>query len=230
MVCYNHSNKILGMVKNIMIINDLKILDCIYTENDVLSDFDELDLNDPLILDELLKIKNMRIVFKSKDEPESTLKQLNEVLKLCTNLDLVYISSFNPETKNININHLIDIAISHNVKRINISGFSYDYLSLSKNILSFDNETMIYLDRVDSETNDYNYIFSEEKLRKQLRFNKHASDELGKVYSELFYGNISLENYIKFKDYLINYKDLYITIGNVSDLDLIALEKIKKEV
>ena len=213
-----------------MIINNDKLIEQIITENSNLFEYDELDLNDQHILDELTKIKRIGIRFKPQDSLniiEDTIKQLYALIEKCPNLELVSIFSTNSYAKKININNLIDLIVDHNIKRAVISGFDYDYLPLFNKILSTDNETVVSLDKIIDSENSLKYILGEEKLRKKLLFTSHGNDELNDLYLELRLGTISLKKYEKYKNYLTNYKDLYITIGNISELDISKLENIK---
>ena len=114
-----------------MIINDLILLNALGTENFEIQNYDELDLNNQNILNELSKIKNIKISFNKNSNIEVTIKQLCELIDKCPNLEFCYIYSSNLNSKDININYLIDILIDHNVKLVNISGFNYNYSSFS---------------------------------------------------------------------------------------------------
>jgi len=211
-----------------MTINDSKLLEILWNENDELCDFDELDLTNKDILEKLSKIKNITIFFRPSDNPEVTVKQLEELVKVCPNIEIINLYSINQNTKNILINQLVNTSIDYNVKSIIIKGFGYDYSSLSNKILSSNSETIIHLDNNTNSVNDFSYIFGEEKLRRQLRFDHHANNELENLYNQLVFGEISLAYYKEYKDFLINYKKLYIKIGNVSEISLSELEEIKK--
>ena len=215
-----------------MVINDNKLLDQLCRENDELSEYDELDLSNQHILDILVKVKKISISFSSKDDLgsiENTIKQLCVLIDKCPNLEFIRVFSLSPDSKKLNVNNLIDILVSHSINRIVMSGFNYEYLSLYSKLLSSNNETIVTLDRINDPMSGFTYIFGKEELRKKLQFNSHGNEELNTLYEELRYGSISLKNYEKYKGYLANYKDLYISIGNVNDLDLNKLESIKSD-
>lgn len=215
-----------------MIINDYKLLNQLWMENDELIDYDAIDLNNKYILDKLLQIKKLNISFNSKDDLntiKNTLNQLSFLIHKCPNIEFIGINSLNLESKKFNITNLINTLVDHNVDRVFISGFNYDYFSLYSKILSSNNKTIVNLDRINDSVSGFSYLFSSEKLRKKLYFDFYGSEELTTLYKELRFGTISLVNYEKYKDYLINYKDIYISIGNVNDLDLKKLENIKND-
>ena len=72
-----------------------------------------------------------------------------------------------------------------------------------------------------------------EEIIKNLDFKykmvKVFEKQLDDLYKELLYGKISLESYEKYKNNLTNYNNLYISIGNVNDLDLSRFESIKND-
>ena len=55
-----------------MIINDYKLLDQLWIENDELTEYDELDLSNQDILDKLTTVKKLNISFNSKYNLDST--------------------------------------------------------------------------------------------------------------------------------------------------------------
>lgn len=215
-----------------MMINDDKLLEQLWIENDKLTEYDELDLSNQHILDELTTIKKIHIHFNSKSDLssiEDTIRQLCILIDKCPNLELINVYSFCLDSKKLNINNLIDISVNHNINRVVISGFNYDYLSLYNKVISSNNETIVSLDRINDSVSGFTYIFGKEALRKKLHFNFHGNEELNALYEKLRFGTISLKNYEKYKNYLNNYKDLYISIGNINDLDLNKLESIKND-
>ena len=215
-----------------MIINDYKLLNQLWMENDELSEYDELDLSNQDVLNKLTAIKKINISFNSKDSLDSiknTISQLCILIDKCPNLEFAKVFSLSQDSKKLNVNNLIDMLVSHRINRIVISGFNYDYLSLYNKMLSSDNETIVSLDKISDPVSGFTYIFGSEELRKKLHFDYHGNEELNALYKELRFGSISLENYEKYKSYLTNYKDLYISIGNVNDLDLNKLESIKND-
>ena len=215
-----------------MIINDNKLLDYLWMENDELIEYDEFDLSNQHILDILVNVKKISISFKPKDNLssiENTIKQLRSLINKCPNLEFVRVFSLSSDSKKLNVNSLIDMLVNRNIKRIIISGFNCDYLSLYSKMLSSNNETIVNLGKINDPVSSFTYIFGKEKLRKKLYFDYHGNEELNSLYKELRFGEISLKNYEKYKIYLTNYKDLYISIGNVNDLDLIKLEGIKND-
>ena len=215
-----------------MIINDYKLLDQLWMENDELSEYDELDLSNQNVLDKLTTIKKINISFNSKDSLDSiknTISQLCFLIDKCPNLEFVRIFSLSADSKKLNVNNLLDILVKHGVNRVIISGFDYNYLTLYNMVLSSDSETIVSLDKINDPVSGFTYIFGKEDLRKKLRFDSHGNEDLNALYTELFFGSISLEKYEKYKKYLTNYNDLYISIGNVNDLDLSKLESIKQD-
>ena len=215
-----------------MIINDYKLLNQLWMENDELIEYDELDLNNQHVLDLLVHVKKISINFNLKNDLasiENTIKQLCVLIDKCPNLEFVRVSSLIPNSKTMNVNYLIDILVKRGINRVVITGFNYDYLSLYNEMLLTDNEMIVNLDKINDNVSALKYIFSEEKLRKKLHFDFHGNEELDALYDELCRGSISLENYEKYKNYLTNYKDLYISIGNVNDLNLNKLESIKRD-
>ena len=215
-----------------MIINDYKLLEQLWMENDELTEYDELDLSNQNILDKLTTVKKLNISFNSKDNLDSiknTISQLCILIDKCPNLEFVKVFSLSQDSKKLNVNNLIDMLVSHSINRVVISGFNYDYLSLYNKMLSSDNKTIVSLDKISDPVSGFTYIFGSEELRKKLHFDSHGNEELNALYNELRLGSISLENYEKYKSYLTNYKDLYISIGNVNDLDLSKLESIKND-
>ena len=215
-----------------MVIDDLKILDQLWRKNDELSEYDVLDLNNQHILDNLANIKDLSIVFSLKDDLgsiENTIRQLCVLIDKCPNLELVRVFSTNLDSKKMNVNNLIDVLVNHGINRVVISGFNYDYSALYNKLLSSENETIVSLDKNNDPESSFAYIFGKEELRKKLRFDSFGNEEINALFNELRYSEISLENYEKYKNYLTNYKDLYISIGNVSDLDLNKLESIKND-
>lgn len=215
-----------------MIINDSKLLDKLWMENDELSDYFELDLSNQHILDLLSTIKNITINFNTKDDSntiKNTIEQLCFLVEKCPNLKSVRVFSLSLASKEMKINNLIDILVNYKMDRVVISGFNYDYLSLYSKVLSSDNDTVFSLDRNNDPVNSFAYIFGDEKLRKRIEFNSYGNEELNVLSRELRYHTISLKNYEKYSSYLTNYKDLYISIGNVSELELNKIESIKND-
>ena len=216
-----------------MIIDDTKLLEQLLgAENVNFPDgsFDKLDLSNQDILNELAKIKRIELSFYSRDDIENTINQLCNLIAYCPNLEFVRISSANNlDSKKFSINKLIDVLVKHNVKQVSISDFNYDYLSLCTKLLSSDNETIVRLDKINDPISDFSYIFGEKKLREKLKFTNHSNKELEDLYNQLNFGRISLKDYEKYKDFLINYENLYVSIGNVSDLNLNKLESIKND-
>lgn len=215
-----------------MIINDYKLLNQLWMENDSLSKYDELDLNNQHVLDELSAIKKINISFNSKDNLDSiknTISQLRIIIDKCPNLEFVRIFSLSLDSKELNVNNLIDESINHNINRIVVSGFNCDYLSLYNTILSSDSKTIVNLDKISDPISGFTYVFGKKKLRENLRFDFYGGEELTELFKELRLGCISLTYYEKYKEYLTNYSNLYLSIGNVNDLDLSKLESIKRD-
>lgn len=212
-----------------MIISDPRLIDSLSLVNDFFADYDEIDLSDETMLNELSKVTDIKIVIKPKDNIERTIKELNTLIDKCPNLRLIYIHSTIPDSKSINVNDFINNVIDHNIGNLSFDGFNYNYLYLFNKLLSSNTKTKVTLDKVEYESDSLNYIFGDEKIRKHLSIHFFKDPKMKDLFNELRLGRITLENYNKYKDYLTNYKDLYISIGNVSEIDSKRIQEIKKD-
>ena len=216
-----------------MIIDDNKLLNVLWKENDVLQEYDELDLSNQHILEELAKIKKIKIMFNSIDNLNiiiNTIKQLYPLIEKCPNLEFISVFSTSPESKKYTANNLIETLANHHIKHVSIKGFNYHYGHLYESILSSTSEIEVNLDTINNPVDGLKYIFGPAELKKKLKFDSYGSAELDDLYHDLRFDNIiSLKNYERYTDLLSNYQNLYISIGNVSEVDLQKLEIIKKD-
>ncbi len=213
-----------------MVINDFKLLEQLSAENDFFVDYDELDLNNPDILKELSGIKKIRISLSKNDNNiDNTIKQLIALIEKCPSLEYVGVNSLNAESRKMNINELLNTAINQNIKQCTVHGFECDYMGLYSKIASSGGNTTVALDSIKDPVSGFAYIFGPVDLRKRFRVEHFSSVELDQLYDKLRFGVITLDNYDKYRNYLVNYDEVYISIGSVSELDLKKLESIKTD-
>lgn len=198
-----------------------------------LDDYDELDLTNEKVLEELKKVKIINIIFRenifsSTDRELSIYNQLCLLIENCPNLENVRIRSGNNENLKFVADSLFkNLMNNKKINIINLSGFNFSYDYIFEYLKMNGIETRLLLNKIYNPDSEIDFLRLGQQIHKNVIIDSFKNLEL----KQLCYNHLPIEYsmYKKYYNDLINYTSFNIVISNISELTVEELFELKKD-